>query len=209
MDFFDDTFYVTEEYLDFHFYDDSSDSELSNGADNLCALHESVAGDKVKIERINFSFYYSVKNSSHGIRVKVRWNRGGCDKSNIDGFFMLHGDYEFVATKNSKFVSEDCIDEARQFLKKYRIFFALVWGNNFNGKYFDNYLKGKIGIFEDLFDGFYVDYKTKQQLREGFEYLKAKPIYRELEENYRNLRIFTNIVRNSKLFKLYETASSK
>ena len=59
---------------------------------------------------------------------------------------MFHGDYEFVATKNSKFVSEDCIDEARQFLKKYRIFFALVCGNNFNGKYFDNYLKGKTDI---------------------------------------------------------------
>lgn len=204
-----DMFFVPEDQDDFDSDYDSSDSELDNGIGNLCALHESVAGDKVKIERINFSFYYSVKNSSHGIRVKVRWNRGGCDKSNIDGFFMLHGDYEFVATKNSKFVSEDCIDEARQFLKKYRIFFALVWGNNFNGKYFDNYLKGKIGIFEDLFDGFYVDYKTKQQLREEFEYLKAKPIYRELEENDRNLRIFTNIVRNSKLFELYETASSK
>lgn len=204
-----DMFFVPEDQDDFDSDCYSPDNELSNGTGNLVSLHESVAGDKVKIERINFSFYYSVKNSSHGIRVKVRWNRGGCDKSNIDGFFMLHGDYEFVATKNSKFVSEDCIDEARQFLKKYRIFFALVWGNNFNGKYFDNYLKGKIGIFEDLFDGFYVDYKTKQQLREGFEYLKAKPIYRELEENDRNLRIFTNIVRNSKLFKLYETASSK
>lgn len=204
-----DMFFVPEDQDDFDYDYESSDSELDNGIGNLCALHESVAGDKVKIERINFSFYYSVKNSSHGIRVKVRWNRGGCDKSNIDGFFMLHGDYEFVATKNSKFVSEDCIDEARQFLKKNRIFFALVWGNNFNGKYFDNYLKGKIGIFEDLFDGFYVDYKTKQQLREEVEYLKAKPIYRELEENDRNLRIFTNIVRNSKLFELYETASSK
>lgn len=204
-----DMFFIPEDQDDFDSDYYSPDSELDNGIGNLCALHESVAGDKVKIERINFSFYYSVKNSSHGIRVKVRWNRGGCDKSNIDGFFMLHGDYEFVATKNSKFVSEDCIDEARQFLKKYRIFFALVWGNNFNGKYFDNYLKGKIGIFEDLFDGFYVDYKTKQQLREEVEYLKAKPIYRELEENDRNLRIFTNIVRNSKLFKLYETASSK
>ena len=204
-----DMFFVPEDQDDFDYDYESSDSELDNGIGNLCALHESVAGDKVKIERINFSFYYSVKNSSHGIRVKVRWNRGGCDKSNIDGFFMLHGDYEFVATKNSKFVSEDFIDEARKFLKKNRIYFALVWGNNFNGKYFDNYLKGKIGIFEDLFDGFYVDYKTKQQLREEVEYLKAKPIYRELEENDRNLRIFTNIVRNSKLFELYETASSK
>ena len=122
-----DMFFVPEDQDDFDYDYESSDSELDNGIGNLCALHESVAGDKVKIERINFSFYYSVKNSSHGIRVKVRWNRGGCDKSNIDGFFMLHGDYEFVATKNSKFVSEDCIDEARQFLKKIE-YFLLSYG---------------------------------------------------------------------------------
>lgn len=116
-----------------------------------------VRGKLVKIEDLDFSFYFSSKknvNSQHGIRVKICWNREKISKDLLDGFMELHGDYEYTPTKNpNKKADEVDISTARYFFKRYKVLFAAVWEGILDENLMSDYLRGNIS-FRDLLKEF-------------------------------------------------------
>ena len=82
-------------------------------------------GKDVKIEDINFSIYFSPKQTDqHSIRIKVLWNRERMNSGNFDGVLYLHGDYEYKQNPNAD-NKPDMYDifELRYFAKRYKVLF--------------------------------------------------------------------------------------
>ncbi|MGN0012731.1 MAG: hypothetical protein ACI37J_05385 [Candidatus Bruticola sp.] len=202
MDVFDDTFYVTEDYLDFHFYDDSSDSELSNGADNLCALHEvSAFGKNVLVvgkKGLDFSFFYSTKEKcKHGLRVKIIWDRNRCKDGHFDGRFEPdNGDWSYKKYDDGRDVPKRKIfDSAINFVRRYTFIFVLVWEELLNTKCSNAYFYGEIP-FEGLFDGLQVNRAKREELYRKFQKLKRSGALRDVEdEEFRDLLLFESVLR--------------
>lgn len=205
MDFFDDTFFVPEEYLDFHFYDDSSDNELSNGTDNLCALHEvSAFGKNVLVvgkKGLDFSFFYSTKdNCKHGLRVKIIWDRNRCKERHFDGRFEPdNGDWLYKKYKDGRDVPKRKIfDSAINFVRRYTFIFVLVWEKLLNTECSNAYFYGKIP-FEGLFDGLQVNRAKREELDRKFQKLQSSDIFWNLrDEELRNLVLFESVLRKDK-----------
>ena len=82
-------------------------------------------GKDVKIEDIDFSIFFSRKIPNHGCRVKICWNRNMM--TDEVGFIEAHGDYKYIQTTSFKRPSNYDIEEARYFIKKYKVLFAAVW----------------------------------------------------------------------------------
>ena len=202
MDVFDDTFYVTEDYLDFHFYDDSLDSELSNGADNLCALHEvSAFGKNVLVvgkKGLDFSFFYSTKEKcKHGLRVKIIWDRNRCKDGHFDGRFEPdNGDWSYKKYDDGRDVPKRKIfDSAINFVRRYTFIFVLVWEELLNTKCSNAYFYGEIP-FEGLFDGLQVNRAKREELYRKFQKLKRSGALRDVEdEEFRDLLLFESVLR--------------
>lgn len=205
MDFFDDTFFVPEEYLDFYFYDDSSDNELSNGTDNLCALHEvSAFGENVHVvgkKGLDFSFFYSTKdNCKHGLRVKIIWDRNRCKERHFDGRFEPdNGDWLYKKYKDGRDVPKRKIfDSAINFVRRYTFIFVLVWEKLLNTECSNAYFYGKIP-FEGLFDGLQVNRAKREELDRKFQKLQSSDIFWNLrDEELRNLVLFESVLRKDK-----------
>lgn len=205
MDFFDDTFFVPEEYLDFYFYDDSSDNELSNGTDNLCALHEvSAFGKNVLVvgkKGLDFSFFYSTKdNCKHGLRVKIIWDRNRCKERHFDGRFEPdNGDWLYKKYKDGRDVPKRKIfDSAINFVRRYTFIFVLVWEKLLNTECSNAYFYGKIP-FEGLFDGLQVNRAKREELDRKFQKLQSSDIFWNLrDEELRNLVLFESVLRKDK-----------
>ena len=83
-----------------------------------------VRGKDVKTDKINFSFYFSAQNSSHWIRVKIRFNPEGLRNKDFDGYMELHGNFKWTPNRN---VPKRDVELARSFFKKYIVLFNAVW----------------------------------------------------------------------------------
>ena len=127
-------------------------------------------GKDVKIEDINFSIYFSPKQTDqHSIRIKVLWNRERMNSGNFDGVLYLHGDYEYKQNPNAD-NKPDMYDifELRYFAKRYKVLFVAVWENKLDPNDVEDYFKGRLS-FEELLTLFLDldsdDYDKIQQAR--------------------------------------------
>lgn len=127
----------------------SLERKLNNYCNNClnenCLLEMANAiGEDIVTDDVNFSFYFSDKSKcNHGIRVKIKWNPSTTSGS-LDGYMKLHGDYEYVASpKASKAKGKD-IKEAREFFKKYKVFFAAVWEGILDENNLQKYFDGRL-----------------------------------------------------------------
>lgn len=112
-----------------------------------------VRGKDCKVANINFSFYFSAKQGSHTIRAKVEWNRDHI--KNPDGTILLFGNYEYIESNNCKnSPSQQDINSAREFFKKYKVLFAAVWNNCLDPVDLRNYFEGRLS-FKSLIKSFY------------------------------------------------------
>lgn len=111
-------------------------------------------GRKVKIENINFSFYFSFKTGmQHGIRVKIKWNRDRF-RGAEDGYMDLHGQYDYVQSEHGEVVSETEISKAKAFFVKYKVLFAAVWEVFLEADDVQDYFEGNL-TFDELRMSFY------------------------------------------------------
>ena len=142
-----------------------------------------IYGKNVKIEPINFSFYFSDKTEcNHGIRVKIKWNNQKI--MDLDGYMELHGDYEYVSSPSSCYQpSSKEIKLAQKFFKKYKVLFAAVWEKYLEPYYVQEYLRGNIDLV-DVIDG--LDNLDPQHY---MRLLSVTKIY-ELEQLVRDWNIF-------------------
>ena len=112
-----------------------------------------VRGNDVKLEyRLPFSFYFSTKNavhSQHGIRAKVVWNPNKAPEG-ADGYFELHGDYEYTIGSHKYKPTPKEKETARDFFKKYKVLFAAVWESKLYDGDLQDYFKGRINLKELL-----------------------------------------------------------
>ena len=113
-----------------------------------------ILGRKVKIEKIDFSFYFSQKSGmQHSIRVKIKWNRDRF-RGAEDGYMDLHGQYDYVQSEYGEAVSETEISKARDFFMKYKVLFTAVWEEFLEADDVQDYFKGNL-TFDELKDSFY------------------------------------------------------
>ena len=160
--------------------------EIINGMDVRTAITNdllemaNLVGKRVKVEHIDFSFYFSSKNGiSHGIRAKIKWDR---DKfiGDADGFMELHGDYNYINSGQRK-VDGRLVKQARSFFKKYKVLFAAVWENVLDPDAVQEFLRGNMG-FSSL--------------------LKEFEISMDFSERVKNLRELEVFVRDNSLFNM-------
>ena len=105
---------------------------------------ENVTGKYVKVEDIDFSFYFSKKNSCHDIRVQVNWNRESMTGDN-EGYIELHGNYVYYQSPKVKYKPKAYeISTLRYFCRKYKILFVAVWENRLDADTLSEYFKGRI-----------------------------------------------------------------
>ena len=114
----------------------------------------SIRGKYIKIEDIDFSFYFSSKNNvsnQHAIRVKICWSREKIGKDLLDGYLELHGDYKYVSKREPN-IKPDSVDvaTARYFFKRYKVLFSAVWENKLDENILSDYLRGNINFKEVL-----------------------------------------------------------
>ena len=138
--------------------------------EDLLMKMANLRGKDVKIEDINFSIYFSPKQTDqHSIRIKVLWNRERMNSGNFDGVLYLHGDYEYKQNPNAD-NKPDMYDifELRYFAKRYKVLFAAVWENKLDPNDVEDYFKGRLS-FEELLTLFLDldsdDYDKIQQAR--------------------------------------------
>ena len=137
-----------------------------------------LVGKKVKIEPIDFSFYFSDKREvNHGIRVKVKWNRDHL-AGGTDGYFELHGDYPWVQSADGVKKDQKGIQKARNFFKKYKVLFAAVWEGCLDADVVQDYFKGVIS-FNELLQNFLI----------AFDFIGIKSL-KELEKCVRLNNLF-------------------
>lgn len=140
---------------------------------------------RVKTDDIDFSFYFSKKNSNHGIRVKICWNDKiipeQCDT------LQLFGNYNLIKNSHIKDrPDEQSIKRAVDFFKKYKVLFAAVWEGALYEQDLVDYFFGRIDLPELIEKfGFQVsiDDSIKQQML-------ACASLEELESTVRKLKIY-------------------
>lgn len=133
---------------------------LVRGADAILAM-SNVRGRNVTLEDIDFSFYYSPRNSSHGPRVKVVFDPFKMRIAEA-GVQKLCDDWEFKLGKDSSPVSSKKIVSMQMFFKKYKILFLLVWDFKLDEPDPEDYLTGRMSL-EELIQNlsFYDDYSSE------------------------------------------------
>ena len=131
------------------------------GQDAIFAM-SNVQGRFVTVEKLNFSFYYSSRNSSHGPRVKVSFNPSKMRVENA-GTQKLCDDWAFTGSKKALgSISSKEIQEMQTFFRKYLIIFLLVWDFKCDEPNPENYLTGRISFDEFIQDlDFYGDYSKE------------------------------------------------
>ena len=138
--------------------------------EDLLMKMANLRGKDVKIEDVNFSIYFSPKQTDqHSIRIKVLWNRERMNSGNFDGVLYLHGDYEYKQNPNADNKPDKYdIFELRYFAKRYKVLFAAVWENKLDPNDVEDYFKGRLS-FEELLTLFLDldsdDYDKIQQAR--------------------------------------------
>ncbi len=125
-------------------------TNLQPDNESLCLLNR-ISAKKVKLETIDFSFYYATKiemqyrikieiarnlgrrknthvckSMQYGIRVEIAWNP--LKMTQLDTL-ELHGKYVYNIRNPRKQnnVNAELLNKAREFFKKYKVLFAAVW----------------------------------------------------------------------------------
>ena len=113
-----------------------------------------VVGSAMVVEDIDFSIYFSRKNSSHSTRLKIVWNNAKMTGQG-EGYLYLHGDYRYQQSSHQKF-NPDATDiaTARYFAKRYKVLFAAVWENCLDENVLGKFFKGKVS-WDVLVNSFY------------------------------------------------------
>jgi len=109
-----------------------------------------VRGAKVKVtDKLPFSFYFSGKNSSHDIRVKVLFDP---EKIHIEdaGNLELHSNWDYVKGNEPRKISNKEIREMKNFFRKYLVIFCLAWDGMVNEEDCRDYFEGSISFKEFL-----------------------------------------------------------
>lgn len=132
-----------------------------------------VRGNSVSVPHpLPFSFYFSRKNSSHGIRIKVVFNP---NRLNINecGNLELHGNWEFTPGENDKHISKRELKLMKSFFQEYKVLFAAVWEDVIQEDIIQDYFRGLISWHELIqsFD-FYEEYKSELDKIDTVEYLE-------------------------------------
>lgn len=108
-----------------------------------------VRGKSCVIDDIDFSFYFSKKNSNHGIRLKILWNREKTLR-NDDGYIEMYGEYKYYSSPNAQYKPKQWeITGLQYFCKKYKVLFAAVWEMKLAEDDLADYFKGRLN-FEEL-----------------------------------------------------------
>lgn len=112
-----------------------------------------IRGRQVKIPHsLPFSFYFSERNSSHGIRVKPIFNP---DRMHIEdaGSLELHGSWDFTPGRNDTNISSKSKKIMIDFFKTYKVLFAAVWEGEVQEDVVQDYFRGLIS-WEDMMSEF-------------------------------------------------------
>lgn len=133
------------------------DKELYDDA-IMCMAN--VRGNSVNVPHsLPFSFYFSRKNSSHGIRVKVVFNP---NRLNINdcGNLVLHSNWTYTPGRNDNNVNSKQKNQMIDFFKEYKALFAAVWEDVIQEDVIQDYFRGMISWNQlvESFD-FYEEYK--------------------------------------------------
>ena len=143
----------------------------ADNQDILCMAN--IRGKRVKEpHKLNFSFYFSGKNSSHGIRVKPIFNP---DKMMINkaGNLELHSDWTYTPGEDDTHISSSDIREMKEFFRKYLILFAAVWDLQLPDTTVQDYFEGECTLNELIQDlEFYSDYADELDEIESVEELE-------------------------------------
>lgn len=128
-----------------------------------------VTGKFMKVEDIDFSFYFSKKNSSHGIRIKINWNRETMT-SGDEGYIELHGNYNYYQSPKVKYKPHNYeIETVRYFARKYKVLFAAVWECKLDADTLSEYFKGRLS-WQELMSCFE---NIPQEVKEVFEHCRG------------------------------------
>ena len=133
-----------------------------------------------------FPFYLSSKEDvfgRHDIRMKVQWNPTRITSRDADGYFELHGNYDYVPGSHKYIPTSKELKVARDFIKKYKVLFAAAWEGKVLTEDVADWFEGKIQLnellsrFENVSE---IDYYN-------INHCKSIP---ELEEVVRKYKIF-------------------
>lgn len=129
------------------------------GSEAIFAM-SNVRGRNVTVETLDFSFYYSPRNSSHGPRVKVVFDPFKMRIADA-GIQKLCDDWSFKASKGSN-VSAKQIKQMQDFFHKYLILFLLVWDFKCDEPDPEDYLTGRLTLDELISNlDFYSQYQQE------------------------------------------------
>lgn len=144
-----------------------------------------VRGRSCKIDDIDFSFYFSKKNSNHGIRLKILWNREKTLRDD-DGYIELHGDYKYYSSPKAQHRPKQWeIKGLQYFCRKYKVLFAAVW---------------EMKLAEDDLADYFKEIITFKELVALFDNISEMNYFRVNHCN--NLRELEQCVRQNKIFNM-------
>ena len=117
-----------------------------------------VRGKYVTVDPIQFSFYYSVKNSNHGPRVKVTTDPEKL-RPNRMSTMKLCDDWSIEVNPLDNKISGKDEKSMREFFRKYLILFLLVWEDLTYEPNLADYMTGDMTLSEFIRDlDFYKEY---------------------------------------------------
>lgn len=127
-------------------------------AEEIVAM-SNVRGKYVKVDRIPFSFYYSVKNSNHGPRVKVTMNAEKLRPMRMSSM-KLCDDWNIDRNDQDTEISGKDEKQMKEFFRKYLILFLIVWSDLVSEPELADFMEGRIDLHQFIVDtDFYEDYK--------------------------------------------------
>ena len=128
---------------------------------DIILCHANVRGKKIKVGsgKQPFSFYFSGKNSNHGIRVKPIFNPDKMLASKA-GTLKLCDDWEYTPGEDDKDVSSKQVEDMKGFFREYLVLFCAVWEEQLDDPSLQDYFEGEISLHELIQQlSFYEDYK--------------------------------------------------
>lgn len=103
--------------------------KLIHTSENIMCMSD-IRGNRIKVEPdVNFSIYYSSRNTSHGPRVKILFDPTRVDITMLSNL-QLCGDWKFTPNKSIGKVKSKQIKLVKQFFHKYLILFLLCWDHH-------------------------------------------------------------------------------
>jgi hypothetical protein len=142
-------------------------------------------GKYVKTDKIDFSFYFSMQQASHAIRVKVSFNDSKINEDDF-GVLELHGDWKFTPGRTGTHISNKQIKNMKAFFKKYKVLFAAVWNRK---------------IYEGDVVGFFLKGITFSELLKEFKFYDE---YTAEMNKIQNVAELEDFVRENNIFNMWD-----